>query len=99
MSVDTIPLPLIPLTLYNEYHGEGLLPSDLFQAGFLLGWISTPKEKAIRSPETSVYVPNTWCYVPEDGNINIYRCENFYSYMYVYSSLVATVFTDYATNC
>jgi hypothetical protein len=34
----------------------------------------------MHSSETSVHIRTTRCYIPEDGNIHNYRCENLGSY-------------------
>jgi hypothetical protein len=52
----------------------------LLYVGSLLGWFSTLNIELIRSSETSVYVPSTRRYIPEDGNVRNYSCKNLKSY-------------------
>jgi hypothetical protein len=47
------------------------------QAVFFLGWLSTLKMEPISSSQTSDHIRR---YIPEDGNILNYRCENLKSY-------------------
>jgi hypothetical protein len=52
------------------------LPSHLVYAGFLLVWFSAMKMEVICFSETSVHIRSARRYVPEDGSICNYRCEN-----------------------
>jgi hypothetical protein len=49
------------------------------QNGLLLGWYPTLKVEAISSAETWVHIRTTRHYIPENGNIHNYRCENLKS--------------------
>jgi hypothetical protein len=59
---------------------QEILPTHVLHAGFLLRWFSTLKMELIDSSETSVHIRTTRSYIPEDGNIYNYRCENLKSY-------------------
>jgi hypothetical protein len=48
----------------------------LMNTGFLLGCFSTLKMEVICSSETSLHTQTTRRYIPEDGNVHNYRCEN-----------------------
>jgi hypothetical protein len=56
-----------------------ILPGYLLHAGLSLAWISTLKVEMKRSSETLVHIQTTWRYIPEDGNIHNYRCDNLIS--------------------
>jgi hypothetical protein len=42
-----------------------------------------PKIEMVRSYKTSVHIWTTRRYIPEDGNIHDYRCENLKSYIII----------------
>jgi hypothetical protein len=67
------------LWLEFKYLKQLILPSNLLNAGFLLGWFSTLKMEVIRSSETSVHIRITRRYIPENGNIHNYFYENLKS--------------------
>jgi hypothetical protein len=58
-----------------------ILPSHLLRAAFLLCWFPTLKMEVIPSSETSIHIQTTRQYIPEDGNIHNYGCENLKSYI------------------
>jgi hypothetical protein len=50
-----------------------------WHAGFLFAWFSTLKMEAIHSTETLIHIWTTRRYIPEDGNIRNFQCENLES--------------------
>jgi hypothetical protein len=48
--------------------------------------MSPPEDRGDNFSETSVHIRTTRRYIPEDGNIHCYRCENLKSYKRVNSS-------------
>jgi hypothetical protein len=46
------------------------------------GWISAEQEISMQQVERHllVHIRTTWRYIPDDGNIHNYRCENLRSY-------------------
>jgi hypothetical protein len=60
---------------------QEILPNHGMRASFLLGWFSTLKMEVISFSETSGHIRTTRRYIPEEGNINNYRCKNLKSYI------------------
>jgi hypothetical protein len=44
-------------------------------------WLGLSADRGMRPSETSVHIRTTRRYIPEDGNIHNYRCENLKSYI------------------
>jgi hypothetical protein len=77
----------VTLSAYDPTFFRNILsPSrHLIHAGFLLGWFSTLKIEVIHSSKTFVHIWSTWHFIPEDGNIHNYCCENLKFCISVYS--------------
>jgi hypothetical protein len=62
------------------------MPSfHLLQADFLVGCFLTMNMAMIHSSETLVQIWTAWCYIPEDGSIHNYCCENLKYYLLLHS--------------